>query len=554
MPEQFSFSGRHLTRGQLIGGLLTTAALAACGGGANPSTPANGTQCTAGSLDAAELTAIFSDPTFDSLDKQKLAELFDPSAQLEANDAAYFSQAGRQTQVHAVIRSIPATGIVIRAPGRYTFGGDILWTPGADKSAAISIECSGVVLDLAGYKLRASVADSAWQTTGIRIGLAADALITNVTIRNGTIANLTEYGIFAKSVCGLDISNITVTGVCIQNLQTPLLTPSGIYVSKSLDVVIADCSVTESQVTADSCAGIFLYKTAGANVNGCVVDGFKNLDGAVQGFSCIHCMNVTTAGCTAKNLQSFFHGNTKTSGHTVLGFCPIICFNLNYVDCTASGLTGSCDDVHGISVFLDGQVTVTRFHADTIVDGPPPYNTGAKATGVEVYGVDVTVTDCTASNITAYNPQDKQATGFSAWGLTIGFNNCTATNIVATGAGAQGTGFGWAPDPRWIFRLPATGVAYTNCTADSCAVGFDTFYHVNSVWLHPTCTGCVTNVLIQPGAQRTLICDGCSECAPGNALDPSPAPSSPAPNPPAPSPPQYYVTLTNIASGNLVIP
>lgn len=531
---------RSFSRAELIGGMIATGALAACGRAISPgSTTIAPKLCTAASPSPVGVNDIFSDPVFKDLDKQKLAELFDPSPQITALYQGYFAQAGRQPQVDKVIRHIPSAGIVIQSPGTYTLAGDVVWIPNGDNSSAIAIQCSDVTLDLAGFKLTASVSNTAWQTTGILVGgTATNSMITNITITNGTVANVTEHGILATSVCGLSISRVTVTGVCMQNLATRLLSPAGIKVSKSLDVAIYDCSVTQLNVTTDSCAGIFLLKTIGATVSGCRTSSLVNHDGAVQGFSYISCVNVTTTNCAAESLQSYFNGNTKTSGHTVLGFCPIFCWGITYVDCSATGLTGCCDDCHGMSVFLDGQVTITRFRADDIVDGPPPYNTGAKATGLEVYGVGVTVTDSFVSNITANNPQDKQATGFSAWGLTIQFERCKASNVIArddVGGGSQGMGFGWAPDPRVLFcYFGATDVTYTDCVADQCQVGFDTWYHKDSKWIRPIHTNCLTDILIQPDGKRTLSCDGCSECPPGSILTPTGG----------------SVTLTNFATGN----
>jgi hypothetical protein len=545
VDDKFPFSGQRLTRAQLIGGVLATGALAACGRGTNPATATTSAGlCTPTSLSAADLNQIFSDPVFAGLDKALLTQLYNTAPQIKGNDTGYFTRTGQQLQSANVITSIPPAGIVIRTPGTYTFAGDISWTPAANFSAAITIACSNVTVNLAGWTLSASVADKRWQTAGILVGTSTPATLENITISSGTIANPTEYGIFATGVCGLDVSHVDVTGVCLHNLNIRYLAPSGIFVTESLNVVIAHCNVLQMLVKTDSCAGIFVQETAGASVSNCSTTGLQNLDGAVQGFSCIGCVDVATSNCTALNLQSFFNGNILASGHTVLGFCPIICASMSYTDCSATNLTGSCDDVHGISVFLDGDVLVTGFQADTIVDGPPPYNTGAKATGVEVYGVLVTIKDSTANNIIANNPQDLQATGFSACGKTIGFDGCTASNVQVNGPG-NGTGFGWAPDPRPKFLYPAIGVAYTNCIADTCAVGFDTFNHQNSIWTGNIATNCAIPILIQPGAQRTLTCDGCSECPPGGQLNPAgywPATQT------------YYEVVTNVAGGNLIVP
>lgn len=184
-----------------------------------------------------------------------------------------------------------------------------------------------------------------------------------------------------------------------------------------------------------------------------------------------------------------------------------------------------------MSVFLDGQVMVKRFRADNVTDGVSLSNSGAKATGLEVYGVGVTVIDSVVSNIRAINPQDKQSTGFSAWGLGITFARCSADHVSVqddVGAGSRGSGFAWAPDPRKYFcYIGAYDVSYVDCIADHCDVGFDTWDHVNSMWLRPVYTNCTTGILVEPGAKRTLSCDPCSECDPA-----------------------ISVTLTNIESGN----
>jgi hypothetical protein len=524
-----------ISRSQLIGGVIATGALAACGGGVNTTVVSSGSGTIAPNCGTVSANAvgnrfgvndIFSDQAFSGVDKQALLGMFDPTPNIDALHQGYIVQAGQQLVSANVITQIPSKGIVIQSPGTYTFGGNILWSPNAVTCSAITIQSSNVTLNLAGFTLTASVSDKSQQISGILVSGPA----TNITITNGTVAGVAEYGILAKNVCGLNISRITVTGVCMQNLAVRFLTPAGIQVSQSDDVAISGCSVTQLGVTTDSSAGIQLTETSHATVSGCSISGMVNNDGAVQGFSYIGCTNVTTTNCTAESLQSHFNGNVLTSGHTVLGFCPIFCQQLSYVNCSASGLTGCCDDCHGMSVFLDAQVTVSGFRANQIVDGVSPSNSGAKATGLEVYGVGVTVIDSVVNNIKAINPQDKQAAGFSAWGAAIQFERCVASNVTVQDdiGGSHGTGFGWAPDPRVLFRyIGAFAVTYTDCKADHCDVGFDTWYHVDSTWTRPTYTNCATGILVEPGGTRTVSGDPCSECSP-----------------------PITVTLTNFESGN----
>ena len=87
--------------------------------------------------------------------------------------------------------------------------------------------------------------------------------------------------------------------------------------------------------------------------------------------------------------------------------------------------------------------------------------------------------------------------------------------------GARAEGFGWAPDPRAILSTTAAaGVTYTDCVADRCEVGFDTWYHIDSKWIRPVHTNCKTGILIQPKGKRTLSCDPCSECQTGDGYTP----------------------------------
>lgn len=518
--------------------MLATGAVAACGGssgGASGSpvvAPTPASLCVPVGASTPALNSIFADVIFAALDIAALEAAFDQTAQIEATYIGYYLQAGRQLQTSSVITSIPSSGIIIQTPGTYTFGNDITWNPANIQCSAITIASSNVTLDFAGHTLTANVLDKSQHIAGVLVGGTLLTAYANVRIQNGSIANVSEYGILATSVCGLELRNVTVSGVCMNNLATRFLTPAGINVSASLDVTVANCTVRQQNVTTDSSAGIFMNGVLQGTVSNCLVSGLVNNDGAIQGFGYIKCMNVTTTVCRSESLQSHFNGNVLTTGHTVLGFCPIICLNLGYVNCSASGITGCCDDTHAMSIFLDGQVTVSGFQADNVTDGVTPTNTGAKATGLEVYGVDVQISNCSVTAIKSINPQDLQSTGFSSWGKNIQFSGCQASAVSVQDdfkKGCRGTGFGWAPDPRiWFAYIGANNVTYTDCIAVQCDVGFDTWYHVNSTWVRPTYTNCGVGILVEPGVSRTLTCDGCSECNPA-----------------------LTTTLKNIAKGNV---
>lgn len=454
---------------------------------------------------------------FNKLDKNALVNRYDITGAIYDISSSIRSQKGQRPHTDKVISSIPPQGIVITKPGTYTFSGDLTWSPNSVPCAAITIIADKVVLDMGNFNLTAMVQNNNEFHAGIYIQNASA-----VTIRNGTLVNMSLYGIYAVHVSSLRIKNVTVSGISLSNLDIRNLCPSGILIDNAHKVHITDCTVQNLQVTSDSSAGIQLLHTTKGVVSGCRVRNLVNSDGSVQGYSYLQSNNITTSNCRADNFQSHFNGNIHTTGHTVLGFIPIFCSNLKYENCSATNMIGCCDDSHGMSVFLDAKVAVTNFMANTVIDGVAQSNSGAKATGLEVYGLDVSIRNCSVENIIAINPQDKQSTGFSAWGARISFTNCKAGNVVVCDENGDedpalgyGTGFGWAPDPRHPFSdIGAYRVAYNHCSARDCQVGFDTWFHVNSTWTNVDCEHCDINILVEPDGQRTLSCNPCSECDP----------------------------------------
>ena len=477
----------------------------------------------------AIIDKIFSYDVLKDLDRDALVKKHDVAGAIDEINAPLRSQTGQSAQTGSIIQKIPPEGITISNPGTYTFSNDISWSPDPAKGAgaAITVAANDVVLDMGGHKLTAVVQDSSQNLAGIYVHGA-----TNITIKNGTLVDMCYYGVSAKSVIGLMIENVIISGLNFKNLNRRSLCPAGIFVKASEDVTISGCSVQYVYATADSCAGIFLLETSLGTVSGCRVSDLVNYDGVAAGYYYMLSSAVATSDCHVKNLQTYFNGNIRSAGHTAIGFLPCLSMELTFEGCSASNITGCFDDSHGMSVFIVALVKVKNFTAHGITDGPPPYDTGAKATGLEVYGAAISVQDSFVENIKAINPQDKQATGFSAWGWDIAFTNCTATNVVVcdenggqSAALGYGTGFGWAPDPR--ITSGAYNVRYDGCGALHCQVGFDTWLHVNSTWANVDARNCGIAILVEYGASRTISGNPASEC-----------------NPP------IVVVITNIASGN----
>lgn len=421
------------------------------------------------------------------------------------------------------IYTIPENGIILSEEGKYIFNNDIYWNPINNNSIAIIIKSDNIILDMKCFKLVNTTI-----TNNFIIGIFIDNC-KNVIIKNGSIHNMTYYGVKSKNSETVLIKNIHVSNILLENLDIRNLTPTGIFIENNIEFTIKCCKVNKLNVKCDSLAGIQIVKSMFGNIDKCIVCNLLNKDGAVQGISLLECEYVKIFKCKVKKFKSEFNGNILTTGHTVIGYVPILSNNIELTDCIAESLYGSCDDCHGGSIFLSNSCIVNNFYANKIYDGVKPYNSGAKATGLEIYGNNVVVNDSFVENIIAYNPQDKQSTGFSVAGYNIEYNNCKAKNIIAKKISKQckcngklvnnediyGIGFGWAPDPREFFRVMiADNIRHKNCVSENCDIGYDTWFHINCLYNNVKSINCNINILINPNEKRTLSCNPCSECNP----------------------------------------
>lgn len=491
------------------------------------------------------LAKIFSSSSFQHLENSPFLKWIHISSFLRANNAAAKLKEGYVPQTSLEISSIPPEGILITNAGRYQFTQDITWNP-TNPGSAILVLANEVVIDLNGHTLtiNAPTPNTGQQFNGIQFGFSDDDLsfCTALTLQNGTINGASYYGICAIQTKYLQINNMTIGNMAYTETSKANLTACGIFIDSTESFNVVNCTVQNIQVTAPSCAGIQIIKSKNGTVSDCTMQEFLNNDGGVQGYSYLESEKITTNNCVSQFFRSYNQGLTQTTGHTVIGYVPIGCVSLVFNDCSADSMTGCCDDCHGMSVFLDMYVEVNNFRASNVTDGDCSVNTGAKATGLEVYGDYVTLNNCVSENILAIVPQDLQSAGFSVWGSNNTFNNCKAINVQVLNANRQpdttfgyGTGFGWAPDPRPEFNAtPAHLTQYNNCTSHQCQLGFDTWYHTQSIWKDVMAYACEIFILAQSDTTtRTLSMNRCSE-------DPNPLPDGAF----------HHVTLTNIAADN----
>ncbi len=469
------------------------------------------------------ISKIFNNETFNN--SIQILDHKDPTNNINNNNEQ-FNYVTPIIQTTFKINCIPPNGILINYPGNYVFSQNIIWKPIND-SIAITINCNSIVLDLCNYNLICNKNNGMnnLNLIGISVLGVKDIPLSNISIMNGKIINTSYYGMKIYYCDGLNLNNIIICNLKYCNLQLRNLTPTGIFIQLSNNLIVSNCKIKNIDVKTDSSAGIQLIECTNGIIKNCNVKNLKNRDGAVQGYSYIGCENITTLNCASCNFRSYFIDNILTTGHTVLGFCPILCSNLLYEKCKATNMTGCCDDVHGISVFLNIYVQLINFTVNHVIGGKTKSKSCAKSTGIEIYGLFVKVINCNVKNIFAIRPQDKQCSGFASAGYDIQFTNCFSSNVKVLNSHNDskwsdikygiGVGYGWAPDPRPIFKIIlANNITYKNCTSTDCQVGFDTFNHNNSLWYKIKIINCNKSILHNPNEIRILSCDECSECNP----------------------------------------
>lgn len=410
-----------------------------------------------------------------------------------------------------VIHNIPPGGVVLNHPGTYVFGNDITWKPNS-AVAAITITANNVTLDMKDHTLKSIT--TSFKTIGI---LAQTS--SNLHIINGTIRGMGIAGIQCNQCANVSIKKITIDGLNVSDTVN-LTTATGIFANTCTNVTVEKCTVKNMNVKTASAAGIQFTSTSPSQAVECHIKNLLNRDGVCSGIGHTLCKDIIIKSCKIDTITTKFIDNINTSGHTAIGILPFLSSAIKIEDCDISNITGCCDDAHGLSLFVCSNCLVKNCKVKNVLDGAGPAKTGAKATGIEVYASEVLVTDCSVKNIKAINPQDLQAAGYSVAVATgVKFIRCKAEKVKVVDAHGKhkkslgyGVGFGWAPDPRPEFLLPASNILYLNCTAADCQVGFDTWDHIDSVWAYIVSKCNTIPILKQPGGKRTLTCNPCSEC------------------------------------------
>ncbi|HEX2977583.1 MAG TPA: right-handed parallel beta-helix repeat-containing protein [Candidatus Babeliales bacterium] len=342
------------------------------------------------------------------------------------------------------IVSVQAVELTVSQPGIYKLGDFIVSNPtGAD--SIINITSSNVILDLGGYVI------SQGNATASVDGIVINSSLTDVTVQNGTIRNVTGRGIVVNQNC----SRIQVNGIVFRSCAQSGATFIGAVGNTINDCFITGCRFYNCPTAAGSTA-LSLTSCLRFEVSDCVVAG-STISGGSAAVFFVQLINCTQ--CTVRD--TVVQGNSFAPAVSVnyVMFQDNAGTNNSFINCIAR----SNNLINGIlTVFSLGGNLATVDRCQIIGNT----NTGAttnclslsnatrttmsqpiimRNTGATVQGV--FFTGGSASNILT----DAVVSANQGTGLTIGisFNNgstntvrrCISSNNVSTGGICAGIAF-----------------------------------------------------------------------------------------------------------------
>lgn len=357
-----------------------------------------------------------------------------------------------------------AVELTISRPGTFVLGNDLVIVPvGAD--TCIQINASNVTLDLNQHII----------TQGNLVancnGITVAPNLTNVTIRNGTIANFTGTGITIGSGCNLIAVELISTLSCdtrgIESLGTPSAPNQGILIINS---TVAGCSRGASATAAVSIQNTLDSNFENINL---VLNGSTNHN--LDGFQLINCNTLRLGNVYAESCI----GSTRVNGFNSINTEGVVFFQCV---ATTNESFATTSTAVGFNVADNGDSDSLIFY-QCISFGNTATATGSNAIGFYIgpTNLDMRFNDCIARDNIANN----EGTGFymnSSGQMVVTACSSSRNQSIGNGGGAargyylNGSSTVSLIDNVAVTQLSTSGVAVgidllnsNECTSESCS-------------------------------------------------------------------------------------
>ncbi len=419
---------------------------------------------------------------------------------------------------------------VITTPGNYCLGADVAFVPVDEFTPAINILSDDVNLDLRGFTL--SQANATPNAYGVQIGQGynyndPDAVLKNITVKNGSIINFIGIGVFcyngsfdeptaelafqdlhffdlnildcgsnesADFASGIDLDS--AAGTTLSDLDLPVayknviirncninrcIGTGAISVYTGDNIVLENTMANDLSLEIDVIGGNWAYFFTARNIqmSHCQGNNVNNFDGTGLGLYLEDCINIYIKTCQ-------FNDTFSATGSAAGGHLETVVQNFIAEDCQFNN-SRTGDESNGFAVGVEiGQDTSQEARSSGIKFINCQFN-GARATGaggtdnswvggvLADIGSDVLFESCQACNIFTDSPgyrgigwllasyQFNPSVFPDMYNLT--FSNCVASDITA-GLEAYGIAAVVANTSRNGIQGLQINTTFENCIAE----------------------------------------------------------------------------------------
>ncbi len=367
--------------------------------------------------------------------------------------------------------------LVITCPGKYSVAQDLYWKPTGPGQAAITVDANDVIIEFNNRKLQQTD-----PTQGQCIGVLINPNLTNIRLLNGTIENVSMWGIEALSgdhellfdsmntfSCGYNGNDPSVQSSGGMTLLDPAsffiafgipttLTPNVLY-----DVEVRNCNFNDSfsNLTTGGYEGASGFQAFGvqqlviqdSNFNSNITTGDLSISPDVHGL-----ITIAVQGLLIE--RSSFNGNIGFGNASNTPIFIFACSEVQIIDCQVLDniLSARNSLMSGIAIFANDIVLKNCLVQNASINAP-----GGEAVGIELFNCNNAVVEgCVVQNISNIN-NGNDTYGFDVFGSNILFKDCIAQNLTHSGVNSVVAGF----EAESAFGIPAKQIIFSNCQAQS---------------------------------------------------------------------------------------
>lgn len=189
-----------------------------------------------------------------------------------------------------------ATITVINSPGVWPVGGSVIANPQSSNDTIVTITANNVIFDLKNYGL----SQISTNTMTELIGIFVAPNLSNITIKNGTIENVSGVGIYVSDGC---------SQVYLENLLLSSCNEGGILLAGNTtgtginEVTIKNCLINDIIPTdSNNAYGLRLIATSNIIIENCIINNSQTiLSTTGYGISLESCSNGEIDHCKSYN-------------------------------------------------------------------------------------------------------------------------------------------------------------------------------------------------------------------------------------------------------------